>query len=160
MTPLPSVPDRRVAGERVREREAVVERPEDVGLEVVERLVQEGVTAPADLPRLDERVADVPRNVARHVQRERPVHRDGEQAGGERGKPDLAPREGRARGEARGRASARAIRGGAIRGGAIRGRAIRGRAIRGGHVAETLRIARNWCALSRHPPRNAQSNRR
>jgi len=84
---------RRVARERLGEREAVLERPEHVGLEVVERLVQQGVSSPGHLPRLDERVAGVARQVARHVQRQRPMHHQREQHGGQRGQRDLAPRE-------------------------------------------------------------------
>jgi hypothetical protein len=88
-------PRRGVAGEGVRERQAVAQRPEGVGLEVVERLVKERVAAPPDLPGLHERVAHVAWHVARHVKRKRPVQREREQAGGQRRKRDLAPREGR-----------------------------------------------------------------
>ena len=48
-----------VADQRVREGQAVGERPEDVRLEEMERLVQHGVADPRDLPGLEERVAEV-----------------------------------------------------------------------------------------------------
>ena len=71
---------RRVADQRVRERQRVVERPELVRLEEVERLVRERVTVPGDLPRLHERVAEVLGHVVAEVERQRPVHDDREQA--------------------------------------------------------------------------------
>jgi hypothetical protein len=86
---------RRVAGQRLRDREAVLHRPEGVGLEVVERLVPKRVTAPSDLPGLHQRIADVARHVAGHVQRQRPVHRQREQHREQHGQPELALGQGR-----------------------------------------------------------------
>jgi len=50
------------------------------------------VAVPGDLPRLHERVAEVLRDVAPEVQRQRPVHRDGEHDGHGQNVQKLAPR--------------------------------------------------------------------
>src|SRR5439155_14811818 len=56
----------------------------------IERLVEERVAVPGDLPGLGEGVAEVARHVAADVQRQRPVHRQGECHSGERRENDLA----------------------------------------------------------------------
>src|ERR671911_683729 len=59
---------RRVAEQGVGERQGVVERPELVRLEELERLVGERVSAPRDLPRLNQRIAEVLGDVLPEVQ--------------------------------------------------------------------------------------------
>src|SRR5439155_11657294 len=60
-------PRGRIADQRVREGEAVSQRPEGVRLEVVEWLVKDRVAAPGDLPCLHQGVSDVARHVASEV---------------------------------------------------------------------------------------------
>ncbi len=88
---------RGVADERVGEREAVVQRPERVRLEEPRRLVGERMPVPRDLPGLHERVAEVLRDVAAHVQRQRPVHREREREPQQRDAEQLPPGQRRAR---------------------------------------------------------------
>ncbi len=87
-TGLREDPDGRVPDERVREGERVVVRPERVRLPQVERRVHERVTDPGDLPRLQQRIAEVLPDVAAQVQNERPRHddrqHDASAGGGER----------------------------------------------------------------------------
>jgi hypothetical protein len=83
-------PGRRVADQRVRERQRVLERPEDVRLEPVERLVQQRVPVPRDLPRLRQRVAEVARHVAPEHERQRPVHEQRRRERRREAEPDVA----------------------------------------------------------------------
>src|SRR5207244_3092474 len=80
---------RRVADQLVREGQRVPERPEDVRLEEVERLVDERVPVPGDLPGLDERIAEILRYVAAEMERQRPVHREREHAAAQDGERQL-----------------------------------------------------------------------
>jgi hypothetical protein len=87
---LPDQSGGRVADERVGERERVAERPELVGVEEVQRLVDERVAVPCHLVRLRQRVTEVLRDVAAQVQDQRPVHDHGHQAGAHDQSADLA----------------------------------------------------------------------
>ncbi len=72
-------PCQRIAGEGVAESKARAERPEDVCVEEVERLVQERMAAPGHRPRLEQRILHVlgiTRNPRPDVRGERPGHRD------------------------------------------------------------------------------------
>ena len=95
---LADQPRRGVADERVGDGEAVAHRPERVGLEEPRRLMGERVTVPRDLPGLHERVAEVLRDVAAHVQRQRPVHREREHDPEQRHAEQLTAGQPRARG--------------------------------------------------------------
>ena len=86
MIPAGAYPDQRIA-----EGERVLGRPEAVGVEEVEGLVKQGVTAPGRLPGLGERVADVPRDGRPQVPDQGPGHHDREKAGPDRGEPYLSP---------------------------------------------------------------------
>src|SRR5439155_23625565 len=66
----------RVPEERVAEGEAVLVRPVRVRLEEIERVVEQGVADPGDLPGLERRVVRLLRRVRAQVQDERPRHRD------------------------------------------------------------------------------------
>jgi hypothetical protein len=93
LAPRPDQPGRRVAEQGVGECKRVVERPELVGLEELERLMGERVAAPRHLPRLHQRVAEVLGDVLSQMQHQRPVHDHGEQAGAEREQQKLAGRD-------------------------------------------------------------------
>ena len=82
---------RRIPDQGVPEGERVVGRPEAIGVEEVERLVEQGVTAPGRLPGLRQRVADVAWDGRPQMQDQGPGHHDREQAGPDRGEPHLSP---------------------------------------------------------------------
>jgi hypothetical protein len=75
---------RRVPQEHVREREAVLLGPEGVRLEEVERLLDERVAHPREVPRVEQGVAQVLGHVAPQVEHERPRHPDAEDDGEDR----------------------------------------------------------------------------
>ena len=78
---------RPVAEQRVREGEAQLVGVEDVGVEEVERLVQDRVSDPRHLPSSPHRIAEVRRDPARHVKDQRPARHDREQHT-RQGRPD------------------------------------------------------------------------
>ena len=92
--PGPDQPGRRVADQRVGEREAVgaAARTGWTGRSS-QRLGRQRVAVPGDLPALRQRIAEVERDVRPQVQRERPEQDDGQQRPCQRGQRDLAPAE-------------------------------------------------------------------
>jgi hypothetical protein len=77
--PVADQPGRGVADEPVGEGERVLEGPELVRVEEVERLRRQRVPAPRDLPGLRKRIAQVPGHGLPQVQDERPVGDDRDQ---------------------------------------------------------------------------------
>jgi hypothetical protein len=77
----------RVAEQRVREGEAVRRPPERVRVEQGERLGEQGVALPSELPRGPDGVAEVLGDVVVELEDEGPAHRDGEQTGPTRSSP-------------------------------------------------------------------------
>jgi hypothetical protein len=86
-------PGRRVAEQRVREGQAVGERPERVRVEEGERLGQQRVPLPGELPRGSDRVAEVLGDVVVELEEERPAHRDGQQSAAEKDQAELTRAE-------------------------------------------------------------------
>ena len=93
--------DRAVAEQRVGERQAQRVGVEDVGVEHVQRVVEQAVPDPRDLPRGPDRVAEVGSDAAREMQDQRPgrQHREGD--AGERDEDQLARGELAERGPSR-----------------------------------------------------------
>ncbi len=92
---VPDQPRRRVAQQRVGEREAVAERPERVRLPEVERVVEQRVPGPGQLPGGANRIAQVLRDAMARVKHQRPAHRHGEQRRSQREQEKLPARTGR-----------------------------------------------------------------
>ena len=88
--PVADQAGRRVADQRVAERERVGLGPELVRLEEVERLGGQRVASPRHLPGLRQRVAEVLGDRVGQVQRQRPVHDHRDREGSERREQDLA----------------------------------------------------------------------
>ena len=86
---------RAVAEQRVGEREGLVMRPERVRVPQMERVVEHGVPLPGELPRGAHRVAEVLAYVRAQVGRDRPVHRNAQDAGRQAHDDHLARRDGR-----------------------------------------------------------------
>ena len=84
---------RSVADQRIGEREGVFVRPKRVRLEQLERLVEERVADPRDLPGLQERIPEVLPDVAPEIERERPRHCDRQPDSGNRRQRDFSPAE-------------------------------------------------------------------
>ena len=78
-----------VAEQRVREGEAQRVRVEGVGVEQVQRAVEHRVPHPRDLPGCADRVAEIGRDAAGHVQDQRPARENREQHAGEHDERDL-----------------------------------------------------------------------
>ncbi len=74
-----------IADQRVAEGKRVLERPEPVGVEEMQGLVEQRVPAPGRLPGLRQRVADVARHHTAEVDQQRPRHHDGEHRCADRG---------------------------------------------------------------------------
>jgi hypothetical protein len=107
---FPDQAGRREAKQSVGERQAVVQRPVDVRLEQVERLVRQRVPNPGDLPGLVERVTEIARDVPAQVQCHRPMHCGRQQAGDQCERHELPPGDCGRRPHAAGRRSSTVAR--------------------------------------------------